>query len=144
MEVINLFDQRSTIFKLRLRQLYRRLDSTTLSMELDRQARSEFFVKAQSEFIHVLRLKKQIPDIEVASFLSVTQDHLSDIEEGRTKITDREFFLLCTYLGGANEVSKFLEKLECAMRPGLREARKSAHESLRAYGIRFADDELEK
>lgn len=144
MEVINLFDQRSTIFKLRLRQLYRRLDSTNLSWELDRQTRSDFFVKAQSEFIHVLRLKKRLPDAEVASFLSVTQGQLLDIEEGRKKITDREFFFLCTYLGGANEVSKFLEKLECAMRPGLREAKKSAHEMLRTYGIRFADDDIGK
>lgn len=144
MEVINLFDQRSTIFKLRLRQLYRRLDSTSLPWEIDRQTRLEFFIKAQSEFFHVLRLKKQIPDAEVANFLCVTQQQLTDIEEGRMKVTDREFFLLCTFLGGANEVSKFLEKLECSMQPGLREARKSAHETLKAYGIQFADDDIGK
>lgn len=140
METINLSENRLTVFRARLRQLYRRLDSTTLSFETCKEIRSDFFRKAQGEFIHVLRLKKKLSDCEVASFLNVTLDKLSGIEHGEEKVSDGEFFRVCAYLGGANEVSVFIEKLECAMKPGLREARNAARDTLKMYGIRFADD----
>ncbi len=140
MEAINLSEHRLTLFRARLRQLYRRLDSTTLSFETGKEIRSDFFRKAQGEFIHVLRLKKKLSDYEVASFLNVNLDKLLDIERGEEKICDGDFFRACACLGGGNEVSVFIEKLECAMKPGLREAN-AARDTLRIYGIRFADDE---
>lgn len=140
MEAINLSEHRLTVFRARLRQLYRRLDSTTLSFEIGKETRSDFFRKAQGEFIHVLRLKKKLSDCKVASFLNVTLDKLLGIERGEEKICDGDFFRVCAYLGGANEVSVFIEKLECAMKPGLREVRNAARDTLKMYGIRFADD----
>lgn len=142
MDVINLFDQHSNNYKLRLRQLYRRLDSTNLTWEVDPKTRSDFFTKAQYEFVQVLCLKKQISESEVVKFLSLSPQQVSAFQEERFKLTDQEFFSVCTFLGGANEVSKFLEKLECAMTPGLREARRAALETMKIYGIRLADDEL--
>lgn len=141
METVNLSERQLTVFRARLRQFYRKLDSTTLSFEICKETRSDFFRKAQGEFIHVLRLKKNLPDCEVANFINVDLDKLLSIEHGEEKISDRDFFRVCTYLGGANEVSVFFEKLECAMQPGLREARNAARDTLKMYGIRFADDD---
>lgn len=71
--------------------------------------------------------------------LSIKDTH--KILAGKMKLNDMLFFKLCSWLGGDNEVSVFIEKLEKAMIPGLREAREDTSSTLRVYGITFADED---
>lgn len=89
---------------------------------------------AQGEFISALQLKRQISNEEITQFLNSSENE--DVE-----LSDRDFFRLCAYLGGAGEVSVFIEKIEKALNPGLREARRDLSKTLKTYGITFADED---
>lgn len=102
--------------------------------------RKTFFSNMQGEFISVLLLKRQTSIESVAQFLKVSINDVERIERGESKLDDRDFFRLCPFLGGEVEVSIFIEKMEKALSPGLREARRSLGKSLRTYGFTFADD----
>lgn len=140
MEIIPLSVWKQTSFRARLRDFYQRLDSITLSIECGSQARSDFFRKNRGEFLTILRMKKGLSGNQLAPFLKISPETMSRIEQGQTEIDDLAFFNLCIYLGSANELPIFVEKMENAMRPGLRDARNSAQKILKLYGICFNED----
>lgn len=112
-----------------------------MSYEVGCDLRKEFYRQSQGEFISVLRLKRQFGQKDVAEFLQVTAADVEKIEQGETRLEDRDFFKLCAHLGGANEVSVFIEKMEKAMTPGLRQARRDIGKFMWIYGVTFADEE---
>ena len=141
-ELIDLASFKQTSYRSRLRQLYHRLDATALGYDLGAEKRKAFFATAQGEFVAILRLKRQVPIETVADFLRMPLHDVVKIEHGELRLDDQSFFGLCARLGGDNEASVFLEKVEKALQPGLREARQTLAPSLRIYGITFADTEL--
>lgn len=141
MELIDLEKFKKTSYRAHLQALYRRLDTTALSYDLGKKCRMEFARAARGEFIAALRLKRNVPAEYAATFLNVNVEILSEIESGSMRISDAMFFRVCAWLGGANEVSVFIEKLDKALVPGLREARKSGAKSLQVFGVTFADED---
>lgn len=139
MDMIHLSDWKQTSFRAQLSELYGRLDSVNLTSECGSRVRSDFFRKARGEFIRVLKMKRAFPDDQLANFLKISSEAMLKIQKGQTDINDVDFFNLCIYLGCANEISIFIEKMENALRPGLREARASAKATLRLYGIRLSE-----
>ncbi|MBY0314591.1 MAG: hypothetical protein K2Q26_03665 [Bdellovibrionales bacterium] len=139
-ELVDFESFRQNSYRGRLRQLYLRIDATAPSYDLGTEKRKTFFVTAQGEFISVLRLKRQTSIESVAQFLKVSINDVEKIELGEAKLDDRDFFRLCTFLGGEVEASVFIEKMEKVMTPGMRDARRSLSKSLRSYGITFADE----
>jgi hypothetical protein len=112
-----------------------------LSYDLGSEVRREFYLKAQGEFISVLRLKRKTSCDDIAHFFRRSISDVHRIERGDLRLNDRDFFNVCAYLGGANDVSVFVEKMEKALSPGLREARRDMGKFLWIYGITFADEE---
>lgn len=109
----------------RLRELYRRLDETSLGYEVGAENRKAFFRQARAEFLFALQLNR---------------DHVQPEISDYGNLDDRDFFRLCASLGGTSEVSVFIEKVEKALTPGLRQSRRELAKSLKTYGVTFADD----
>ena len=138
MDIISLQESRESLFQARLRQLYRRLDATVFSCDSTLEGRLKFFRQAQGEFLFVLRLKNGIKASEAARFINVPPKTVFEIEQGKEAISDRDFFRLCLHLGGSNEVSLFIEKLETALKKGARNAEMQTKAPLQGCGISIA------
>lgn len=136
-----MFEYEEISYRRQLKSLYRELDETTLSYEQGVELRKNFFKKMRARFIHVCSLKRNMSLIEALNSLEISNGFSSDIESDLQNLTDRQFFYLVTFLGCARETSIFIEKIEKAMTPGLREDRRKLESTLKKYGIRFADSE---
>lgn len=141
MAIINMFEYEEVSYRRQLKSLYRELDETTLSYELGTELRKNFFKKMRARFIYVCSLKRDMSLIEALNSLEISNGFSRNIESDLLYLTDRQFFLLVTFLGCAHEISIFIEKIEKAMTPGLREDRRKLEATLKKYGIRFADSE---
>lgn len=141
MAIINMFEYEEISYRRQLKSLYRELDETTLSYELGVELRKNFFKKMRARFIHVCSLKRDMPLIEALNALEISNRFSTNIESDLLHLTDKQFFHLVTFLGCAHEISIFIEKIEKAMTPRLREDRRKLETTLKKYGIRFADSE---
>jgi hypothetical protein len=123
-------------FKGQLRNLYSALEKIKPgNCPEDRVAHARRF---QGQFISIFRQKSNLLFIDVSSLTGIKPEKLYCIENGEIRIEDSEFFKLCHVLGATNEVSVFLERLEEAFTPGLRDARRNSSETLAALGFTFA------
>lgn len=139
MTIIDMYEYEETSYRRQLKALYHELDETTLPYELGIERRKYFFRTMRGRFINVCRLKRNMPIIQALDFLNISD--VSLIENGLYDLSDRQFYLLVTFLGCAKEIPVFIEKMEKAMTPGLREERKRLEPALKKYGIRFADSD---
>lgn len=141
METIDFIEFKRTSYKAQLQELYRKLDATVLPFELGTIARYEFSRSARGQFISALSLKKQVPIEEIAKILDTSVADVHKTFAGKQSISDGVFFKLCARLGADNEISVFIEKLEEALIPQLREGRKEMASALKLHGYVFADEE---
>ena len=132
----NLNEYKDQSYKAQLRDLYSELEK--VKPENCIEARLASARRFQGRFVSIFRQKNNFLFIEVSNLTGITPERLYCIERGETKMDDREFFKLCHVLQATNEVSVFLEKLEEAFTPGLRDARRSSAKSLADLGFTFA------
>jgi len=124
-----------------LKRFYKKIDALSIdSFELP-DLRIKLYQKLRGEFLIIFRTKKKMSQEEIAARLLLSPEEFSAIELGLKQINDGMFFRLCGLLGASAEVSVFLEKIEKAFNPTLRSARKNIAETLKIYGIRFADSD---
>lgn len=115
--------RKQTLFLNNLKRLYYRLDHTLFPCHSSFSTKVQFFRQAQGEFLKICRLKKGVSLEEAASLINISHAQMRTIEKGINKITDTDFFRLAGLLGCSTEVSIFVEKVEEALKPGLREAK---------------------
>ena len=103
------------------------------------ERRREFFFKMRGRFISVSKLRRDMKLDGILEFLKIPIQCQTEIEEGSFNLTDEQFFRIITFLGCSNELPVFVEKLEKAMTPGVRESRLNLGNVLEIFGINFAD-----
>ena len=133
---ISLFDYRNQSFKAKLRDLYSDLEK--FEPEKISDVRIDSTREFQGRFISIFRQKSDLSLTDIANLTRIDPERIATIERGETKVEDSEFFRLCHILGATNEVSVFLEKLEEAFTPGLRDSRRHLAKSLAIKGFTFA------
>jgi hypothetical protein len=121
MALTDFFNHNETPYRRQLKEFYRELDETNIPYEFGIENRRLFFRKARTRFIGICRLKRNPPITDVLIFLGISHQSLSDLEKGLLILSDREFYILVTFLGCSKEIPVFIEKLGKAMIPGLRE-----------------------
>lgn len=115
MSVLDMFEYENGSYRRQLKKLYAALESTNLPYEVGAEYRKAFFARMRGRFIQVSRLKKDMQILEILEFLKIPTSSQRKIERGFSVLSDREFTLLITYLGCAQELPVFKEKLEKAM-----------------------------
>lgn len=144
MQVIDMFEYSEASFRRNLKALFDELDRVSLTFSDPLEVRQQFFHRMRGRFLAVAKLKRHTPLDEFLPLIRMSSQNFKNIEEGNHEISDGDFFKISTFLGCSNESDIFLEKLEKALTPGLREARQGLEKVLFQYGIRFADSELNK
>lgn len=141
MTLIDMFVYESSSYRRQLKALYRELDQTNLPKEISIEERRSFFRRMLGRFLAIARLKNPCVLDDIPPAVKIPTVSWAEIEAGTLNLTAWQFAHLADLLHCSDEVPIFREKMEKAMTPGLREARKRAEFHMRVHGFRFADSE---
>lgn len=112
MNVIDMFDYESNSYRRQLKEFYRFLDQTKLPVDSKVEDRKQFLRRMFGRFIQISKLKRNMSIDQILTFFKVSDCSAEEIESGIKFLNDREFFLVITYLGCAQEIPIFLKKVE--------------------------------
>ena len=123
-----------------LREFYFSLDNQGIHLETDINIKRKFFKKQRGRFIAIHRNNRSIGIDDIAKKFDFSLEEYISIENGSFALSDAMFFRICHFLKVDNEVSVFLEKMEEAFKPKVKEGRIQMAKAIKQqFGIQFAD-----